>query len=99
MREEVVLSQWACNVPALISSVSDRAPSALREMERLGIRPGVAVIVEAWVRNSALAVRIGGQEKGGAAESRLAGEISVVPAEENAGSTTTIGHSAEHLPD
>jgi DtxR family Mn-dependent transcriptional regulator len=81
MREEVLLSQWACNVPAVISSVSDRDPSALREMQRLGIRPGAAVIVEAGIRNSALAVRIGGQEKAVRLNQRLAGEISVVPVE------------------
>ena len=39
-REEVLLSRWACGVPAVISSVSDRDPAALREMTRLGLKPG-----------------------------------------------------------
>ena len=57
-REEVNLIDWACGVPATISSVSDRRASALREIERLGLRPGVSVIVESGVRTSSLLVRI-----------------------------------------
>jgi DtxR family Mn-dependent transcriptional regulator len=79
VREEVLLSNWACNVPAVVSSVSDRNPSALREMERLGLRPGVAVVVEAGVRNSSILVRIGGQKNAVRLNQRLASEISVVP--------------------
>jgi DtxR family Mn-dependent transcriptional regulator len=58
-REEVLLSKWACGVPAVISSVSDRDPAALREMTRLGLRPGVAILVETGARNASLRVRIG----------------------------------------
>ncbi|HLX42052.1 MAG TPA: metal-dependent transcriptional regulator [Bryobacteraceae bacterium] len=58
-RKEVPLSKWACGVPAVISSVSDRDPAALREMTRLGLKPGVSVIVEAGTRNAALRVQIG----------------------------------------
>jgi DtxR family transcriptional regulator, Mn-dependent transcriptional regulator len=57
-RQEVPLSNWACGVPAVISSVSDRDPSALRQMERLGLRPGVSITVEAGSRNSSVLVRI-----------------------------------------
>lgn len=60
-REEVLLSKWACGVPAVISSVSDRDAAGLREMTRLGLRPGVAIIVEAGNRNASLRVRIGDQ--------------------------------------
>ena len=81
VREEVLLSQWACNVPALISSVSDRDPSSLRKMERLGLRPGVALVVEAGVRNAALAVRISSEKNTVRLSQRLAGEISVIPDE------------------
>jgi DtxR family Mn-dependent transcriptional regulator len=80
MREEVLLSKWACNVPAVVSSVSDRNPSALREIERLGLRPGVALVLEVGVRNAALPVRIGGQTNSIRLSRRLAGEIFVVPA-------------------
>ena len=58
-RQEVLLSTWACGVPAVISSVSDRDPSVLREMTRLGLKPGVAITAEAGTRNSSLLVRIG----------------------------------------
>ena len=33
VRKEVLLSNWACGVPAVISSVSDCDPAALREMK------------------------------------------------------------------
>jgi len=59
VREEVLLSKWACGVPAVISSVSDRDAAALREMTRLGLKPGVAIKVETGARNASLRVRIG----------------------------------------
>jgi DtxR family Mn-dependent transcriptional regulator len=58
-RQEVLLSKWACGVPAVISSVSDRDAARLREMTRLGLKPGVAITVEAGTRNASLRVRIG----------------------------------------
>lgn len=59
VREEVLLSGWACGVPAVISSVSDRDSAALREMTRLGLKPGVTITVETGARNASLRVRIG----------------------------------------
>jgi DtxR family Mn-dependent transcriptional regulator len=59
VRQEVLLSSWACGIPAVVSSVSDRDPSILREMTHLGLRPGVAITVEAGSRSSSLLVRIG----------------------------------------
>jgi DtxR family transcriptional regulator, Mn-dependent transcriptional regulator len=58
-REEMPLSKWACGVPAVISSVSDRDAAALREMTRLGLKPGMSITVEAGTRNASLRVRIG----------------------------------------
>ncbi len=78
-REEILLSKWACGVPAVISSVSDRDPSRLREMERLGLRPGVSIMVEAGVRKASLLVRIDGHTSALRLSQELAGEISVVP--------------------
>jgi DtxR family Mn-dependent transcriptional regulator len=77
-RQEVRLSQWACGVPAVVSSVSDRDPSALREMERLGLRPGVGVGVEAGTRGASVLVRIGNRAEPVRLSQRLAAEISVV---------------------
>src|SRR6195952_4993272 len=45
-REEVPLRNWVCGVPAVISSVSDKDPSALRELQRLGLVPGIRLTVE-----------------------------------------------------
>jgi DtxR family Mn-dependent transcriptional regulator len=58
-REEVLLSKWACGVPAVISSVSDRDAAALREMTRLGLKPGIAITVETGTRSASLRVKIG----------------------------------------
>ncbi|MGH9430777.1 MAG: metal-dependent transcriptional regulator [Terriglobia bacterium] len=77
-RAEVLLSNWACGVPAVISSVSDRESSRLRQMERLGLRPGVSIMVEAGVRNASLLVRIDGQTTAVRLSQDLAGGISVV---------------------
>lgn len=77
-REEVLLSKWACGVPALISSVSDRDPAALREMTRLGLKPGVAITVEAGPRNASLRVRIGDRTDAERLSQTLAAGISVI---------------------
>jgi DtxR family Mn-dependent transcriptional regulator len=61
-RQEVALSKWPCGVPAVISSVSDRDPEALREMKRLGLMPGTGVLIEAGTRHATLLVRIGERE-------------------------------------
>ncbi len=77
-REEVLLSKWACGVPAVISSVSDRDAAALREMTRLGLKPGVAITVEAGTRNASLRVRIGHGSDSVRLSQTLAAGISVV---------------------
>jgi DtxR family transcriptional regulator, Mn-dependent transcriptional regulator len=82
-RSEVNLLKWACGLPALISSVSDRDPSALREMERLGLRPGVRIIVEAGVRNASLLIRVNGQANPIRVSQQLAARISVLASARN----------------
>jgi DtxR family transcriptional regulator, Mn-dependent transcriptional regulator len=77
-RQEVLLSRWACGIPAVISSVSDRDAAALREMTRLGVRPGVAITVEAGMRNASFRVRIGGRAEAVRLSQRLAAGISVI---------------------
>ncbi len=79
-RAEVLLAKWACGVPAVISSVSDRDPSGLREMERLGLRPGVSIVVEAGVRSASVLVRIDGATSAVRLSQRLAAGIWVIPA-------------------
>ena len=60
-REEIALSKWPCGVPAVISSVSDRDPNALREMKRMGLVPGAGVLVEPGTRHASLLVRVSGK--------------------------------------
>ena len=79
-REEVLLTSWACHVPAVISSVSDRSAAALREMTRLGLKPGVQVTVEAGTRSASLRVRIGGSAEPARVSQTLASGISVIAA-------------------
>jgi DtxR family Mn-dependent transcriptional regulator len=82
-REEVLLSRWACGVPAMVSSVSDRDPAALREMTRLGLKPGVAITVETGTRHASLRVRIGERAEAVRLSQALAGGISVIAAPGN----------------
>jgi len=77
-RKEVLLSQWACGVPAVIGSVSDRDPAALREMTRLGLKPGVTITVEAGARSASLRVRIGDDKNHVRLSETLASGISVI---------------------
>src|ERR1019366_3230275 len=78
-REETPLPKWACGVPAVVSSVSDRDPSRLREMKRLGVSPGVRIVLEPGLRNASLMVRIGPGLDAVRLSQRLAGEIWVSP--------------------
>lgn len=85
IRSEVLLSKWACGVPAVISSVSDRDPAALREMTRLGLRPGAAIMVEAGMRGAALRVRIANQSDSVRLSETLSSGICVVAPENHRG--------------
>jgi len=58
-RRETPLSMWACGIPAVVSSVSDRDPVLLRELARLGLRPGVKIILDPGVRSASLLLHIG----------------------------------------
>jgi DtxR family Mn-dependent transcriptional regulator len=79
-RPEVVLSKWACGIPAVISSVFDRDARALREMTRLGLKPGIAITLETGKRTSGLRVRIGGRADSVRLSRTLASRISVIAA-------------------
>ena len=72
------MSGWACGVPAVVSSVSDRDPAALREMTRLGLKPGVPITVETGTRSASLRVRIGDRTDPVRLSQALASEISVI---------------------
>jgi hypothetical protein len=65
-------------MPAVISSVSDRDSTALREMKRMGLVPGASVIVEPGTRSASLLVRIGSNPPSRLSQ-ELAAYIQVVP--------------------
>lgn len=74
-RAEVPLSSWACGVPAVISSVSDRDASTLREMQRLGLLPGTSVLVAPGHRGASLMVRIGERAEAVRLNEKIVGAI------------------------
>jgi DtxR family Mn-dependent transcriptional regulator len=61
-REEVPLAHLPLQKVATISSVSDRSPAALRELERLGLRPGTVLTIERRNSASSLSIRLVGRE-------------------------------------
>jgi DtxR family Mn-dependent transcriptional regulator len=77
-REEVPLVGWPLQAPATISSVSDRNPAALRDLERLGLMPGAVLIVEQRNPASSLLVRVIGGGEPIRVSLDLAGCISVL---------------------
>lgn len=76
-RKEVELRHWVCGVPAIVSSVSDRHSAALRDLERLGVKPGVPLVVEPGARTASIVVRIAGKDEPVRISQQLAGEVSV----------------------
>jgi DtxR family transcriptional regulator, Mn-dependent transcriptional regulator len=62
-RDEAPLLEWPVGAPAAISSVRDRDPAALRELERLGLVPDVRLIIEGTNPHASLLVRIDGQRE------------------------------------
>lgn len=77
-RSEVPLERWPLKTPATISSVSDRDPAALRELERLGLVPGAMVTVERKNSASSLTIRLTNREDPIRVSPDLAGCISVI---------------------
>ena len=78
-RTETPLSLWACGIPAVVSSVSDRDPKLLRELARLGLRPGAKIILDPGVRKASLLLRIGSDGAPVRLNKKLAAEIYVSP--------------------
>jgi DtxR family transcriptional regulator, Mn-dependent transcriptional regulator len=60
-REEIALRDWPAGVPAIVSSVSDRSPAALRDIERMGLRPGATVSV-VRTNTAACLIRVGSDQ-------------------------------------
>ena len=77
-RKEVPLARLPLQIPATISSVSDRNASALRELERLGLMPGTELTVERRNSASSLTVKLAGRADAIRVSLDLAACISVV---------------------
>jgi DtxR family transcriptional regulator, Mn-dependent transcriptional regulator len=77
LRREVPLVSWACGVPAVISSVSDRDPAVLREVQRLGLLPGTSLVVDVGKRDACVRIRAGVEAKTLRLSGKLAEAISV----------------------
>lgn len=77
-RDEVPLAQWPLQTPATISSVSDREPAALRELEHLGLKPGTVLTVERRNSASSLSIRLTGRADAIRVSHDLADCISVI---------------------
>ena len=58
-RREVPLLEWPLGKPAMVSSVSDRSADALRELQRMGLMPGVTLTVEPTNTSASLLIRLG----------------------------------------
>jgi DtxR family Mn-dependent transcriptional regulator len=82
-RDETPLAQWPLETPAVISSVSDRSATALRELERLRLTPGVAVTIKKTNSTASLSIRIAGRAKALRVSKSLAGSILVSPSAVN----------------
>ena len=80
----------------MISSVSDRDAAALREMTRLGLKPGVAITVESGMRSASVRVRVAGRADAVRLRQALASEISVIPGLSD-GAGTESGSSNDSL--
>jgi len=74
---EVPLLDWPVGQPAAISSVADRDPAALRELQRLELFPRAELIVERKISGASLFVRIAGKAPV-RLSNELAGHVSVV---------------------
>jgi len=79
-RDEASLDQWPLHVAAIISSVSDRSAAALRELERLGLMPGVVLVVEQRKGQASLTIRRADQAEEVRVSNDLAQHVSVVAA-------------------
>lgn len=77
-RDEVQLLKWPLNTPAIISSVSDHSASALRELERLKLRPSVTLSIEQKTANAFLLIRIASHKDQIRLSNELAACVSVV---------------------
>jgi DtxR family Mn-dependent transcriptional regulator len=79
-RPEVPLLEWHLQMPARIASVSDRNDAALRELERLGLTPGVVLTIERKNSGGTLLLGLATRKEPVRLNNELAGHILVIAA-------------------
>lgn len=57
-QDEVPLAEWPLHTPGVISSVSDRSASSLRELKKLHLTPGIALTVEQRRPSGSISIRL-----------------------------------------
>jgi DtxR family Mn-dependent transcriptional regulator len=77
-RNEVRLLDWGLRRPALISSVTDRDPAALRQLQKLNLVPGLQLLIVQKNPNALILTRVGQLGEEIRVGNELAGCISVV---------------------
>jgi DtxR family transcriptional regulator, Mn-dependent transcriptional regulator len=77
---EVLLPEWKLETPAVVSSVSDRDAGALRELERLNLKPGVVLVIKQRTPNVSIAIQIKGTNEQFRVSHELAEFVSVTAA-------------------
>jgi DtxR family Mn-dependent transcriptional regulator len=77
VREETPLLAWPLGKSAVVSSVSDREPAALRDLQSLALVPGSRVTVLEQKPNASLTVRINGRRQQVRLSVELAAHLSV----------------------
>ncbi len=79
-QSDISLNDLPAGRSATVSSVSDRDPAALRQIERLGLRLGVAVTVTQRKSKASIAAKIGEESKPSRISKDLAETVFVRPA-------------------
>jgi DtxR family Mn-dependent transcriptional regulator len=77
VRSEAPLLDLALNIPATISSVSDREPAVLRELKGLGLVPGARLVLEQRIPNASLLLRLRGRKRQIRLNNELAAHIAI----------------------
>lgn len=78
--DEVPLADWPTGEPAIIRSVGDRDPAALRELQRLDLVPGVTIMVKVKNPNAITLSALRGRNRPIRLSNELVNQIAVAAA-------------------
>lgn len=88
--DEIPLLEWTPGVPAVISSVDDRDPAALRDLERLNLGPRAELVIEQKNSKNSLLIRVKGHSQQIRLSCQLAGHLLVLPSPSSDSPPTSI---------